>query len=306
MHGRWLVLTACTLVAGAAVGYVGVCVYAASRLSTTGAHLPLTATAESIGPDWEDVAFPSRVDGVKLRGWLFHAGDGRGRSVILLHGFTANRTDAGVGEPEIAQRFLAAGYDVLMFDFRTFGQSGGDHFTIGWREGRDVLGAHDYMLARGYDPARMAIVGLSMGGEAMLGVAEQLGDVGALVSDSAYADLRPVLDRNITEYSGLPRLFNAGIVAAFQLFFDANPNFRPVDHVGAVPGRAFLFLHGGHDDFVVPDNARRLFAASGNPESELVIFEGSEHTQGFHDQPDHWLAVVLGFIDRQIGERAAA
>ena len=306
MHGRLLVVAAGVATGVLAAGYAGVCVYAASKLSTTGAHLPLTVAAGSIGPDWEDVEFPSRTDHVPLRGWLFHAPAGSGRSVILLHGFTANRTDEGAGEPGMATRFLAAGYDVLMFDFRTFGESGGDHFTIGWREGRDVLGAHDFMLERGYDPARMAIVGLSMGGEAMLGVAEDLGDVAALVADSAYADLRPVLDRNITEYSGLPRLFNPGIVLAFQLLYGANPDFRPVDHVRALPGRAFLFLHGGHDDFVVPENARRLYAASGSPESELVVFDGSEHTQGFHDQPERWMSTVLGFIERQVAERAAA
>jgi hypothetical protein len=73
---RWSV-TARTLAAVASLGvgtYVAVCLYAANTLSVTGAHKPLTATAGSIGANWEDVRFPSRLDHIALRGWLFKAG----------------------------------------------------------------------------------------------------------------------------------------------------------------------------------------------------------------------------------------
>lgn len=286
--------------------YAGVCVYAANSLSTTGTHLPLTAAADSIGPRWEDVAFASRGDHVTLRGWLFDAQAGGGRSAILLHGFTANRTDSGCDLPALTRAFVQAGYDTLVFDFRSFGQSDGNSFTLGWKEGRDVLGAYDFMKGRGYDPHLMAILGISMGGESMLGVAEELGDVGALVADSAYADLRPMLDRNITRYSNLPALFNAGIILAFQLFHGANPDFRPADHVRATPSRAFLFLHGGGDTFIPPANAVALKAASANPDSRLVVFPGSEHAQEFVDHPDQYLSTVFGFIDEQMGRQAQA
>jgi len=70
-------------------GYIAVCLYAANVLSTTGSHNPLTATADSIGSNWEDVAFASRLDHITLRGWLFKASSAGGRSVIILHGFSA-------------------------------------------------------------------------------------------------------------------------------------------------------------------------------------------------------------------------
>jgi pimeloyl-ACP methyl ester carboxylesterase len=284
--------------------YVAVCVYAANTLSVTGAHKPLTATAGSIGADWADVSFPSRLDHITLRGWLFKAGGADGRSVIILHGFTANRTDEGFGEPQMARAFIAAGYDTLIFDFRSFGMSDGDRFTIGWAEGRDVLGAYDFMRLRGYDPHRMALLGVSMGAESMLGVAEQLTDVAALIADSAYADLRPILNLDITRYSHLPGIFNPGIILAGQLFYDLNPDFRPIDHVRALPGRAFLFLVGGSDTFIPTDNSMELKAASANPGSQLVFFAGSEHAKEFHDQTARYLQTVFSFIDGQVGRQA--
>jgi pimeloyl-ACP methyl ester carboxylesterase len=291
--------TGAVLIAGV---YVAICLYAANALSVTGAHEPLTATADSIGSNWEDVSFPSRLDHITLRGWLFKAGGARGRSVIILHGFTANRTDEGFGEPQMAHDFIGAGYDTLVFDFRSFGLSDGDRFTIGWAEGRDVLGAYDFMKGHGYDPHRMAILGVSMGAESMLGVAEQLSDVAALIADSAYADLHPILNLDITRYSHLPGIFNPGIIAAGQLFYGLNPDFRPIDHVRALPGRAFLFLVGGSDSFIPIENSAQLKAASANPESRLVIFAGSRHAQEFQDQTARYLQTVLSFIDSEIAE----
>lgn len=284
-------------------GYTGISLRAADVLSTAGTHKPLTASPASIGSTWEDVSFRSRTDGIVLRGWLFHAPESTGRSAILLHGFQANRTDEGCNLPGITRAFVDRGFDTLVFDFRSFGLSDGSSFTLGWKEGRDVLGAYDFMKALGYDAARMVILGVSMGAESMLGVAQDLTDVGALIADSAYADLRPILDLNITEYSGLPAIFNPGIILAFQLFHGANPDFRPVDHVRAVDSRAFLFMHGGADTFIPPVNARALKAASANPQSELVVFDGSEHSQEFTDQPQRYLAVVFGFVERQLSGR---
>ncbi len=282
------------------IAYAGICLYAAATLSTTGTHRPLTASAVSIGTDWEDASFASRDDHITLRGWLFHSISRTGRSAILLHGFTANRTDQGFDEPAMARAFIAAGYDTLVFDFRSFGLSDGNGFTIGWKEGRDVLGAYDYMKSRGYDARRMAFLGVSMGAESMLGVAEQLSDVAALVADSAYANLRPILDLDITRYSGLPGFFNPGIIAAGQLFYGLNPDFRPVDHVRDSPRRAFLFLVGARDTFIPTANAYELKSASTNPASRLVVFDGSAHAKEFHDHTMLYLSTVFDFIDQQM------
>ena len=64
--------------------------------------------------------------GVKLKGWWFHAGEKRG-TLVYLHGVSDNR-GTSVG---IADHFLARGFDVVAYDSRAHGESGGDACTYG-------------------------------------------------------------------------------------------------------------------------------------------------------------------------------
>jgi pimeloyl-ACP methyl ester carboxylesterase len=115
--------------------------------------------------------------------------------VVFLHGSNVDRAI----NADNARAMVQAGYDVLLFDFRGCGQSGGEHQTLGNLEPRDVLGAHDYMVGRGYAASRMTFLGISDGATALLRAAPRMPDVAAIVSDSAYdrlaTEARRLLER---------------------------------------------------------------------------------------------------------------
>ena len=70
--------------------------------------------------------------GIHLAGWLFRTERPRRGLVVYLHGVGDNRT-SGIG---IAERFTALGFDVLAYDSRAHGESGGDACTYGFYEKR--------------------------------------------------------------------------------------------------------------------------------------------------------------------------
>lgn len=285
--------------------YAGVSVVAATVL-TAGPHAPTDVSPDQIGGVHEDVVFASRVDDVQLRGWLFHAPHPNGRSIIFVHGWQANRTDTNFGIDAIARAELARGYDTLLFDLRSCGTSDGNRFTLGTNEPRDLLGAYDFMRSRGYDPARMAIIGDSMGAATIIEASPQLGDVGALVSDSAFSELRPLIERELPKRSHLPALFDPGVIRAAGLLYGVNSDLRPVDVVRSQPGRAFLFIQTTDDDFIPSADATELYRASANAESRLYLVPAHGHVQTYKSDPARYLAVLNSFLDQQIGERTAA
>src|SRR6202035_4444189 len=134
----WLVLTVLSV---AIVLYAVVCVYMAQTL-TRPDRRPFTHVPEQFGLAYESVTFPSRVDALPLRGWLLlppSSAAAHTRPVIMVHGKATDR-EAGPGDGilGIAAPLVRAGYDVLTFDLRGSGESGGDAFTLGAEEVRDV------------------------------------------------------------------------------------------------------------------------------------------------------------------------
>lgn len=140
----------------------------------------------------ETISFDSH--GTRCEGWYLQAGNdelttSRGRPcVVMAHGFGATR-DSGL--LPFALRFAAAGMDVLMFDYRGFGTSGGaDRQDVDHRRHRE-----DYHAAiaaararRGVDPSRIAVWGSSYSGGHVIVVAAQDQRIAAVISQGAAMD----------------------------------------------------------------------------------------------------------------------
>lgn len=133
-----------------------------------------------------DISFTSA--GITCAGWHFTADDDRftgpaGRpAVVMGHGF-GGTMDAGL-EP-FADRFSATGFEVLAFDYRGFGASGGSP-----RQTVSVAGQIcDFRAAvaaaqnlAGVDPGRIVLWGSSLSGGHVLRVAAGRGDIAAVIA----------------------------------------------------------------------------------------------------------------------------
>jgi pimeloyl-ACP methyl ester carboxylesterase len=104
------------------------------------------------------------------------------------HGFAATR-DAGL--LPFAHRFAAAGLDVVLFDYRGFGTSGGRlrQDVNHWRHRKDYHAAIAWARARqGIDPARIVVWGSSYSGGHVIAVAARDPMIAAVISQGAAMD----------------------------------------------------------------------------------------------------------------------
>ncbi|CAM4265658.1 alpha/beta fold hydrolase [Nocardia ninae] len=135
-----------------------------------------------------DIEFQS--DGSTVRGWLYRPATASGAVpvVVMAHGLGAvkeMRLDA------FAERFAAAGFAVVVFDYRHFGASDGEPRQLlsirrqlaDWSAAIDCAAALD-----GIDPARIALFGTSFSGGHVLRVAAQDKRVAAVVSQCPFTD----------------------------------------------------------------------------------------------------------------------
>jgi len=292
-----------------ALGYGVLSLYIAMRLAYDPQKL-LDATPASLGLQFKYVTFPSRVDHVQLRGWFIPGVLPGGRlttqrTIIAVHGTRTNRADKDAGLLDLSGEFARHGFAVLAFDMRGSGESPAAPLSLGYFEQRDVLGAVDFLrsgpipypeLGR---PRIIAGWGVSMGAATLLLAAVQEPAIRMVVSDSAYADIIPILEREVPKGGHLPSLFTPGaLLAARALYGIDYYAVRPVDVVAHIAPRPIFFIHGACDTYVPPVNMDPLAAAARTAPDASVqtwLVPGAEHAQAFNTHTQEYVERVIAF-----------
>jgi fermentation-respiration switch protein FrsA (DUF1100 family) len=121
----------------------------------------------------------------------------------------------------------------------------------------------------------------------------------AIVADSAYADILPILEREIPGRSGLPPAITPGIeLAAWTLYGIDYRAIRPVDVVARIAPRPLLFIQGAADTIIPPSTGPVLAAAARVPHAhvQLWLVPGATHAQGFHVAGQEYVRRVIAFL----------
>ena len=297
------------------LAYSAVSLYIATQL-VYAPQQPIDATPASLGLQFRDVTFPSRVDHLQLRGWFIPGVLPSGRltaqrTIIAVHGTRANRADQAAGLLDLSGAFARHGFAVLAFDMRGSGESPAAPLSLGYFEQRDVLGAVDFLRAGPLpypELGRPRIIGgwgVSMGAATLLLAASQEPAIRAVVSDCAYADILPILEREIPSRGHLPPLFTPGALLAAQALYGIDfYDVRPVDVVAHIEPRPIFFIHGTADTYVPPSNMSILAAAARTAPSASVqtwLVPGAGHAQAYHTQPQEYVARVVAFFTSALG-----
>jgi len=255
-------------------------------------------TAERWGlPGPERLSLLSR-DGVDLSAWWF-ARPGNRAAVLLVHGHGSNK---------LTNLWLAADlfedFNVLLLDTRGHGDSGGAHGSVGYLERLDILAAVAW-LADQVDEAPIGVLGISMGGAAVIHAAAEEPRISAVFADSAFARLRgPVYEAICSR--GYPRRI-AGVLAwsvcgvAPWLGPPRGRRWRdPVDVVDRIAPRPLLLIHGEADDFIRIEHAHLLFARAAEPK-ELWVVPEVGHARAAEIDAASYVARAKRFFRQSLG-----
>jgi pimeloyl-ACP methyl ester carboxylesterase len=242
---------------------------------------------------FEPVEFKAK-DGVTLRGvWIPAAGSNK--AVVILHGHGTSY-DLDVYR---APALLQAGLNVLLFDFRAHGRSGGTMKTFGYKERWDVLGAIEFLHGKGIQ--HIGLLGFSYGGLTAMLTAPICRDIEAVISDGGPTRLMTGAGAWAAE-RGLPHWFTK-IMA--WLFFNMTSirlgtnifQYEPIRWVGKISPCPILFIHGDHDLYCADFDD--LYAAAKEPK-ELWRMPEAGHTTASQLYPEEHTRRVIDFFIRHL------
>jgi uncharacterized protein len=160
----------------------------------------------------EDCTFSSRT--VLCRAWLYRPAGQAGTPlpcIVMAHGLGGTRT---AGLAPYAERFAAAGYGVLVFDYRHFGDSEGRprQLVSIKRQLEDWESAIAYLRAlSGVDPDRIALWGSSFSGGHVIVTAARDRNVAAISAQGPMMDGWAALV-NFLRYAGAEKLLQLAVL----------------------------------------------------------------------------------------------
>ncbi|MBN1137718.1 MAG: alpha/beta fold hydrolase [Anaerolineae bacterium] len=242
---------------------------------------------------FEEVTFQA-ADGLTLHGWWIPA-VGSDRAVVIMHGHGGSMD----WDIHRAPALHAAGFNVLLFDFRAHGRSEGKTITFGYLERQDVLGAVRFLRGRGI--GRIGLLGFSFGGIAAMLAAPICPDIAAVVTDGGPARMRSAIAARGVEL-GAPRWLSVPlawlIVAMASLRLRVNLfHYEPVRWVGQISPHPILFVHAGRDQYL-PD-FDDLYAAA-RPPKEVWHVPEAGHTKVSEVLPEEFQRRVIAFFDQHL------
>ncbi len=293
-------LAGATAAAGASA-LVGAALYATAKMNLRSPENAMSAyTFSPFETDirgYEDVSFTTE-DGLRLRGWWLPHPESK-RVIIGLAGHRSPKSDLlGIGSG-----LWRAGNNVLLFDWRSRGESDRGQHSLAYYELRDAEAALNYARQRLPD-AELGLVGYSMGASIAVLLAARTPDIRAVVADSPFTGISEVVSYGVSRFR-VPAVPARVIVSLADALTGWRYGYRfgavrPIEAVAAISPRPLMLIHGDADSLIPVEHAHELFAQAHEPKL-LWIVPDVEHCGAYFADRAGYVARVVAFFDQYLG-----
>lgn len=219
--------------------------------------------------------------------------------MIFCHGVTVNLLTS----VKYARLFLNRGFNVILYDERRHGQTGGRTTSYGYYEKDDLAAVVHWVRERFGKKSLLGIHGESMGAATLLqyaGLVEDAADF--YVADCPFSDLNAELRHLLKTDYHLPQW---PILPVTGLFLRLRDGYR-ISQVSPLLGVAninhpVLFIHSKNDPFIPARMTEELYRAKPD-KKQLFIAENGGHACSYAENRDAYEKVLDRFLAEYVPE----
>ncbi len=225
---------------------------------------------------------------------------------LFAHCFTCTKDIAAA--TRITRALAKQGIAVLRFDFTGLGNSDGDFSNTNFSSNlQDLMAAANYLQQQYIAPS--LLIGHSLGGAAVIAVAQQLDCVKAVVTIGAPATASHIkhlftdhYDEIMTKETAHVHLAGRNFMIQRQLIEDLE-NYNSVEHIRTL-GKALLIFHSPIDQIVSIEEAGRIYSAAIHPKS-FVSLDKADHLLSRAEDAEFVAAMITAWVKRYIEKEHA-
>lgn len=219
---------------------------------------------------------------------------------LFAHCFTCSKDVAAASR--ISRALMAKGIAVLRFDFTGLGNSDGDFANSNFSSNiQDLVAAADF-LRTNYQAPKL-LIGHSLGGAAVLGVAQKVAESMAVVtigapSDAAHVAHNFAAHAQQIEQQGEAEVNLAGRKFTIKKQFIDDINSYGTSHIGALR-KALLVMHSPIDEIVKITEAEKIYQAALHPKS-FVSLDNADHLLTKKQDSEYVAEVIAAWASRYV------
>ena len=220
-------------------------------------------------------------------------------TIILLHDFNGSRWSV----MKYADIYLSKGFNILIYDAKGHGESGGTNSTLGYDEKDDLDLMVDYIVA-GNKHGTIGVYGQGLGGFTALLHSElnkESKKVRFYIIDSSFSDVQSYLTLKANKEYNLknpllvkPLIFYANVVNFYKSKFILSKT-SITDALKDI-STPMLFIHGKNDPDIPSSMTSTLYKAKKDIK-QLYLPNSNKHCNSYNDNTEEYRKKVLDFAE---------
>lgn len=219
------------------------------------------------------------------------------RYIIIAHGVTESKTNS----IKYMNLFLERGFNVVIYDHRRHGESGGKTTSFGHYEKFDLKAVVDWLKADKGKDILLGIHGESMGAATMIlyaGMVEDGADF--YIADCPFSDFGEQLNHLVKAEMKVPgKLF----LPIADVFLRARERYSihqvsPIAVIDKI-AKPMLFIHSEKDSFILPHMTQELFEKKQGPKKLFLALNGF-HAQSYNENKEEYEKVIDDFLQEYV------